>query len=909
MQTRHHGKERRDMPRIVKYSCVAMGLLVCFLSPVFAGLLEDELLEASEIGNTGRASQLIKKGANVNARDADGQTPLIKASANGHEKTVVELLNAGAHMQLFDKEGRTALIEAARNNRPAVVALLLEKGANIHTKDALGRDALMYACRVGSQEMVAKLVQWGANLNVSDNNNETGIIIACKQGHAPLVSYLLHAGAHVPAEGKLGSELLKACMRGDLGRVKTLLDQGADPDSATRHGNCSAVFVVSCLGYADVLDALIEKKARLTNKGDARQVFPSLIYAAKNGHLRVLEKLIREKTDLNGRDEDGDTALTLAAEKGHVDVIDFLTSHGANVNVSNKAGESPLFLAADSGHKEAVRSLLEKKANPNSRDKRGRTPLIAASTIGDRDIVNALLERGAEVDAADEKGKTAVIEAVRHGHLEVLNLLLEKGAKPDKQMRENGWTALLEATKHNRVEEARSLLNHGASPDLKDRKGSGPLHYAAARNFKEILSLLLDTGAARDLRDSDGWTPLIAAASNGHQESVALLIEAGADVNAKTKKGISALMLASYDGYLPVVELLWEHGADINAVDDKGRSALFYTAAVNRVIVAKLLLEKGALPDLKDKDGITPLMVAVSNGHIDFIKLLLKNGADVNAKVRNVGTVLQLAEKLRKPEVVEILTRYVATGIAAVESQEEKGGYLGVDIRDVKEKDFKGLRLFGQGGAFVFRVLRYSPAWKAGVQPGDVILKCNDIEIASAARLKNLVHSYPPGKSVALTIWREGRMVNLTAEIGKVPGESSEEVYAAKEAPHATIADLVRRLDAAPGDELVERPPTQLPNDRRYFVLSGVIETREGDIVICRARQGSFSAGPSVLGGKWAFNTKGMRDYVPRINQEVEVIGKIGAVIKGQLVIGAPVHVVVLDAEYIMADGQLYEKK
>ena len=117
-----------------------------------AGEREQDLLEAAGEGDLTRVESLLRKGADVNARSRDGQTPLIKASSNGNEKIVEKLLTAGAHVHLTTKDGKTALIEACRAGQVDVARYLLEKGANIHAKDTSPKNMFWPApelCTIG----------------------------------------------------------------------------------------------------------------------------------------------------------------------------------------------------------------------------------------------------------------------------------------------------------------------------------------------------------------------------------------------------------------------------------------------------------------------------------------------------------------------------------------------------------------------------------------------------------------------------------------------------------------------------------------------------------------------------------------------------------------------------------------
>jgi len=96
---------------------------------------------------------LIRKGANVNFRDSNGQTPLLFASQGGRypernglwRKVLTALLARGAQVNSQDKSGRTPLMVASSNLQPALVRLLLQHGAHVNMRTYQGETALSLA--------------------------------------------------------------------------------------------------------------------------------------------------------------------------------------------------------------------------------------------------------------------------------------------------------------------------------------------------------------------------------------------------------------------------------------------------------------------------------------------------------------------------------------------------------------------------------------------------------------------------------------------------------------------------------------------------------------------------------------------------------------------------------------------
>jgi len=97
---------------------------------------------------------LIAKGANVNARDNRGVTPLVQASELGFLEGVDELIKSGARVDEANNTGETPLISAVHRKDLALVRLLIKAGANPDRPDNSGRSARDYAALDGKNSPV-----------------------------------------------------------------------------------------------------------------------------------------------------------------------------------------------------------------------------------------------------------------------------------------------------------------------------------------------------------------------------------------------------------------------------------------------------------------------------------------------------------------------------------------------------------------------------------------------------------------------------------------------------------------------------------------------------------------------------------------------------------------------------------
>ena len=99
-------------------------------------------------------------------------------------------------------------------------------------------------------------------------------------------------------------------------------------------------------------------------------------------------------------------------------------------------------------------------------------------------------------------------------------------------------------------------------------------------------------------------------------------------------------------------------------------------------------------------------------------------------------------------------------------------GHLGVTVQEMNQALADSFGLKKTEGALVSEVEKGSPADKAGLQPGDVILRLNDHDIAHSADLSSQVSDLAPGSSVALGIVRKGNPMTLTVKVGEMKNAS-----------------------------------------------------------------------------------------------------------------------------------------
>uniref|UniRef100_A0ABD2WWG8 Uncharacterized protein n=1 Tax=Trichogramma kaykai TaxID=54128 RepID=A0ABD2WWG8_9HYME len=335
----------------------------------------------------------FNKPVRIDSRDEDGNTPLHMAIHKDHVNLVGFLLRRGANPNSPNKDGETPLHRICEANIDDLAVEMLFKicdekhqSMQVDAQDKMGQTPLHAAITKGNMKLVEILMRRGANPNLATNIGSTPLHYSCKRDvdEDELMKRFFEIGVDVnnlvqvdPRDKSGNTPLHWAMKRGHKSMAELVLRKGADPHSTNDKGETPLHIV--CAKEGDDLET-VEK------------------FFDVNGEL---DRPVR----VDARDKLGRTPLYRAVLKGHKRVTIFLLRKGADPNLADEKGCTPLHVISEDHYDDCdllellfkISKEVDRPVQIDVRDNEGRTPLQRAVASLLPNVFDVLMNHGADL--------------------------------------------------------------------------------------------------------------------------------------------------------------------------------------------------------------------------------------------------------------------------------------------------------------------------------------------------------------------------------------------------------------------------------------------------------------------------------------------------------------------------------
>ncbi|KAL9109201.1 MAG: hypothetical protein Q9227_006126 [Pyrenula ochraceoflavens] len=476
-------------------------------------------------------SMLVSSGANLEARDAYGNTPILLTTShhgfglNFDPQNCIELLlRAGADPCAANDNGETLLHKACEFSQTIGIArILLHHNANPVQARAIDGSTPLHCAvknRRSAEEHLKLLAAHGADINTEDAAGNSPLHMACKgptyERLESAINALLDLHAAVRAQNYLGETCLHLFRptphnhEKDQEIVNALIDAGADLELRDREGRTVLLYAVE--KNTEILDLLFQLPIKPSLTARTFRYGKTALHLAcrqSDQPQNLLEKLISYGADLTVTDNDGNTLLHETASRfegrvNEVALVERLLDLGVSVDEKNCRRQTALHVCLSLVKistrsdlpftRETFASVIMTKhptTGLNDPDIDGYTPLHCAAAKSELQCFK-LICAGANVNARSFNNRTPLHCAASGRQSSIIAMLIHFGKEHESGIDinaadDNGRTPLFDACRSGIPESVRILIDAGANVDCHDKNSFKPL--TACIEFIEDFSL------------------------------------------------------------------------------------------------------------------------------------------------------------------------------------------------------------------------------------------------------------------------------------------------------------------------------------------------------------------------------------------------------------------------------------
>ncbi len=608
-------------------------------TPILLAIPENKCVEIYKI--------LLRFKANAAEKDMYGDTALHTATmTNVPVEVLKDLVDGGAEVNARNKEGVTPLLVALQNHNLDHVQFYSQNGADIHSQDNKGSSPLKIALDSDGNEI--EYVINKSNIDSRDSSGNTPLHIAILQDASlAKIQLILSLTTDVNQRNSEGNTALYLSIirnREKLGKL--LLAKNADIFS-TNNINYSPLRLALKAG-GSVMDWLITPQTIKQTDGSGNSV---LHYAAEWEVLDAIDPLITKGASCQAVNANGETPLFNAVKTNNAQLIELLVKKGCKVNQRDNLGSTPLHFAVRWDAPKSILKLIELGASLNAQNISGKSPLAEAVLGGKLEIAKLLLSRGADPNSSDISGRTILMDSIRGQNPEVVKLLLNNNANVNIQ-ETNGRNSYHDAALTGNIEIINIIRDAGGNPLSRDKTGNTPFSLSIQFGQNVMKAVL---GTNKNVQDSDGNTPIhIVVKNNGKINDLEFLISLNYPIDTRNSEGYTPLGIAVENNNVEIAEILLKNKADpFISIDKKGNNAAQIALKnANQKMLSNIVKYAGSLTDIQ---GNTILHYAAKSASETIVKVLISYGLDTTAKNISGETPYDTALRWNRKSIASLL--------------------------------------------------------------------------------------------------------------------------------------------------------------------------------------------------------------------------------------------------------------
>ncbi|MCS5710661.1 ankyrin repeat domain-containing protein [Candidatus Berkiella aquae] len=552
------------------------------------------------------AAFLLECGADVNASDQSGKTPLMAAIEANNSLLYHFLIANRADINIQTARGTPLRVacNSLTEEHSDIFLHLISQDAKMPPLRRRGRleiisDVLLHtAIRLNLTHYAQSLIATSDEIITQSSHELPPLMLAIKYNNIELVKSVLERINELCGEDNLDEKI--------EGMIQDVSD-GLPFAIENKHIEIAKLFINMIAGEVVISDrelvAIIEKAIKLKQSDIA---------------IEMLEKF----SNIIQSDSAYKEMLNLAIENNAIEVVNKLLEKRDPNTLSWGTYEDPLNAILTQENMDMMQVWFDKF--PDSI----RNSLLYGSVYKNNDLAMFLIENGANINAVGEERLTPLLLTIIDGNHKFFKELLKRKVN----LNQDGFrvSALILALENKRWEMAYLLIREGAHIEVDSDfiKKHLMTIIKEAKLFPNIAISLIAQMSEQDINsimDEHQSTALLLAAEEGPPSVVRAILAKNPNIDYQNALGNDALMCAVMSNQRNIALDLLRNGAKTVSTNTENKTPLMH---VNNLKLAKALIARGVPIEQCDKNGQSAIYYALQNGRVDIISELIEHTTD-----------------------------------------------------------------------------------------------------------------------------------------------------------------------------------------------------------------------------------------------------------------------------------------